>query len=102
MEVDSSMNLENCTNEIYIHYYNTRRNIIPIMGLPETEDSLPSILARLDQQASGDLGLVDLWKAKTTELAISFGFFLGCKEYYAFPQHAQKNMLLMGPQSLVG
>ncbi|KAF4414908.1 hypothetical protein FACUT_13855 [Fusarium acutatum] len=96
MEVDSSMNLENCTNEIYIHYCNTRRNIIPIMGLPETEDSLPSILARLDQQASGGLGLVDLWKVKSTELAIILGFFLGCNEYYAFPQHAQKNMLLIG------
>ncbi|EWY97423.1 hypothetical protein FOYG_02263 [Fusarium oxysporum NRRL 32931] len=97
IEVDTSIeHLQDCTNQIYNRYCDIRRNIIPIMNLPETEDSLPFILACLDQRASGGLGPVNLWKVKSTELAIIIGFFLGCQEHYAFPQHAQANILLIG------
>ncbi|CVL09071.1 uncharacterized protein FMAN_15414 [Fusarium mangiferae] len=97
MGVDSSvMNLQDYTIEIYNRYCEIHGDIIPIMCLPEREDSLPFILACLDQRTPASLGLANRWKVMSTELAIIFGFFLGCEKRYAFPLHAQKNILLIG------
>lgn len=89
MGLDGSvMNLQDCTNEIYNRYCEIHGSIIPIMCLPDTEDSLPLILACLHQRTTGGLGLANWWKVMSTELAIIFGFFVGCEERYAFLVHA--------------
>ncbi|TVY67254.1 hypothetical protein Focb16_v009830 [Fusarium oxysporum f. sp. cubense] len=93
---DSTLNLQDLTNQIYLHYCDNHRDICPLIRLPDTEDHFPIILASLEQQAPGDLGPINQWKAKITELAIIFGYFLGREERYAFPDYAQMNMFLIG------
>jgi hypothetical protein len=98
---DTTEDLENYTNDIYITICETRPDISPIHDMPKEKASLPVILACLEQQVS-DLGPIDWWKVKSIDFAIILGFRLGHAGWYAFPRHARLNMLQIGTGIALG
>lgn len=91
---DSIESLELCTNDIYFYHCKHREPIRPAL-VPNQVDTIPSILASLEQMRR-DLGPINWLQVTSTEFAIIIGVCVGEKKFYPWPQLALRHMAEIG------
>ncbi|EGU72425.1 hypothetical protein FOPG_16387 [Fusarium oxysporum f. sp. conglutinans race 2 54008] len=82
------LSLEACVNENFNEFSKSIRPIQSVKGVPSVGDSLPIILAGLEQM-NFDLGPIDYWAFEKIDFAIILGYYTGAAGYYAHPDFAR-------------
>jgi hypothetical protein len=91
---DSIASLEWYANEMYYQYCNYRETIRPAL-IPDRADTIPAILASLEQMRA-DLGPINWSQVTSTEFAIIIGVCVGVMKSYPYPRIASTRMANIG------
>ncbi|CVL09355.1 uncharacterized protein FMAN_15513 [Fusarium mangiferae] len=86
--VKEIFSLEAHVNQNFNKFSKSIRPTQSIKGVPSVGDSLPAILAGLEQM-NFDLGPIDYWMFEKRDFAIIVGYYTGAAGYYVSPDFAR-------------